>query len=164
MAQTVSLVSPLSSWKYLANGSNQGTAWRASAFNDATWLAGNAQLGYGDGDEATVVSFGPSSTAKYITTYFRKSINITNAAALSSILLKVRRDDGIVVYVNGIERYKNNMPTSVSYTTKASADASDDGNTWFSTTSLLASHFVNGYLMLYHLKFVSYLQHQKPQQ
>ena len=144
MAQTVSLVSPLSSWKYLANGSNQGTAWRASTFNDASWLAGNAQLGYGDGDEATVVSFGPSSSAKYITTYFRKSINITNAAALSSILLKVRRDDGIVVYVNGIQRYKNNMPTTVSYTTKASTDASDDGNTWLSTTSLLASHFVNG--------------------
>ena len=85
MAQTVSLVSPLSSWKYLANGSNQGTAWRASAFNDATWLAGNAQLGYGDGDEATVVSFGPSSTAKYITTYFRKSIiNFRKSILISS--------------------------------------------------------------------------------
>ncbi len=142
-AQTTSLVSPLSSWKYLDNGSNQGTAWRATAFNDASWASGNAQLGYGDGDEGTVVSYGPSSSAKYITTYFRKSINITNAAALSNIVMKARRDDGIIVYINGTQRYKNNMPTTVSYTTKASADASDDGNTWFSTT-LLASHFVNG--------------------
>ncbi|WP_230687570.1 hypothetical protein, partial [Streptococcus pneumoniae] len=43
-----------SSWRYLDNGSNQGTAWRAGAFNDTAWAAGPAQLGYGDGDEATV--------------------------------------------------------------------------------------------------------------
>ena len=48
-------------WKYLDNGTNQGTAWRAPAFNDTTWASGPAQLGYGDGDEATVVGFGPDA-------------------------------------------------------------------------------------------------------
>ena len=42
-----------SSWKYLDNGSNQGTAWRSLFFDDQAWSAGNAELGYGDGDEAT---------------------------------------------------------------------------------------------------------------
>src|SRR6185295_1874260 len=42
-------------WKYLDNGSDQGTAWRAPAFNDSTWASGPAQLGFGDGDEATAV-------------------------------------------------------------------------------------------------------------
>ena len=32
-------------WKYLADGSNQGTAWRAVGFNDATWPTGNDELG-----------------------------------------------------------------------------------------------------------------------
>jgi len=65
-------------WKYLDNGTDQGTAWRAVAFNDAAWSSGASQLGYGDGDEATVVSFGPSSTNRYPTTYFRKTITMPN--------------------------------------------------------------------------------------
>jgi methionine-rich copper-binding protein CopC len=139
-----SLIPAGSSWKYKDNGSNQGTAWRASSFNDGSWAAGNAQLGYGDGDEATVVSYGTNASKKYTTTYFRKSISIASASALSNISLKVKRDDGVVVYINGTERYRNNMPTgSISYTTKASSDASDDGATW-QTTTLANTVFANG--------------------
>src|SRR5688572_25455760 len=70
-------------WKYLDNGSNQGTAWRNTSFNDAAWKTGAAELGYGDGDEATRVSYGSSSSNKYITTYFRKTVSITNLAQFS---------------------------------------------------------------------------------
>ena len=52
------LISSNSVWKYLDNGSDQGTVWREPAFDDSSWQTGPAQLGYGDGDEATVVSFG----------------------------------------------------------------------------------------------------------
>src|SRR5439155_12506091 len=38
------LVSPGSSWQYLDNGSDQGTAWRNPAFHDAAWKTGAAQL------------------------------------------------------------------------------------------------------------------------
>src|SRR6185436_10827054 len=100
-AQTV--VSPLGAqWKYLDNGSNQGTAWRAVSFNDAAWKTGVGEFGYGDGDEATVVSFGRNSK-KYITTYFRRQVNITGVSNYSSFLLEFKRDDGIVIYVNGTE-------------------------------------------------------------
>lgn len=135
-SQTAVTILPSNSvWKYLANGTNQGTTWRNTSFNDASWSSGAAQLGYGDGDEATVVPFGPSATAKYITTYFRKTVNVSGVATLSSISLKVKRDDGIVVYINGTQRYRNNMPTgTISYTTLASTTASNDGNTWNSTT------------------------------
>src|SRR4030095_13111765 len=99
-----------SSWKYLDNGSNQGTAWRENGFPDGGWATGNAELGYGDGDEATVVSFGPNSGAKYITTYFRKTITIPNASIYLSAGLRLLRDDGAVVYVNGTEVFRSNMP------------------------------------------------------
>jgi hypothetical protein len=125
-----SFISYGASWKYLDNGSNQGTAWITTSFNDAAWASGNAQLGYGDGDEATVLSYGASSTAKYITTYFRKAISISNPLAFSAFSGSVKRDDGIIIYVNGSEVYRNNMPTgNTTYTTLASAAASDDGNT-----------------------------------
>jgi methionine-rich copper-binding protein CopC/hemin uptake protein HemP len=141
---TATLVAAGSSWKYLDNGSNQGTAWRATSFNDASWATGNAKLGYGQSDVATVVSYGPLSILKYVTTYFRKSITIPSAAAYTGYTLRVKRDDGIVVYVNGTERYRNNMPTgTISSTTLASAAASDNGNTWQSV-SLPASAFTSG--------------------
>ena len=66
-----------SAWRYLDNGSDQGTAWRDPAFVDTAWKMGAAQLGYGDGDEATIVSFGGNSDAKFITTYFRRSFVVT---------------------------------------------------------------------------------------
>jgi hypothetical protein len=47
------LVGAGASWKYLDDGSNQGTAWRSPAFNDAAWKTGLAQFGYGDGDATT---------------------------------------------------------------------------------------------------------------
>ena len=119
-----------SSWKFLDNGTNQGTAWRATAFNDATWASGNGQLGYGDGDEATVVSYGPNANSKYITTYFRKAITIADTTQFTGYTLNIKRDDGAIVYINGTEVFRTNMPGgTVSYTTKASTAASDDGNT-----------------------------------
>jgi acid phosphatase type 7 len=139
-----SIISYGSSWKYLDNGTNQGTAWRATAFNDAAWASGNAQLGYGDGDEATVVSYGPNINSKYITTYFRKTISVANASSFSGFTLSLKRDDGAVVYINGTERFRSNMPTgNISYTTKAAADAADDGNTP-QNKSLAAGTLVNG--------------------
>jgi len=114
-----SLIPYGSSWKYLDNGSNQGTAWRASGFNDAGWVSGNAELGYGDGDETTVVSYGPSSSNKYITTYFRKSVNIPNPAIFSNFTLNVEYDDGAVVYVNGTEVGRVKITGTVAYNTLA---------------------------------------------
>jgi len=129
-------------WKYLDNGSNQGTAWRTAGFNDASWSSGNSELGYGDGDEATVVSYGPSSSSKYATTYFRKTINIATPTSFLSYTMKIKRDDGVVVYINGNEVYRNNLSGTVNYTTLAT-NASDDGSTWL-TATLSPSVFVSG--------------------
>ncbi|CAA9324265.1 MAG: hypothetical protein AVDCRST_MAG56-7064 [uncultured Cytophagales bacterium] len=137
------LVPAGSTWKYLDNGSNQGTAWRGTSFNDGTWAEGAAQLGYGDGDEATVVNGGPA-TSRFVTTYFRRSLGITNAAAFTSYALEVKRDDGVVVYVNGVEVYRNNMPSgTVAFNTYASTAAGDDGAT-FQTVNLGTGAFVTG--------------------
>lgn len=142
-AQT-SLIPAGSVWKYLDNGTDQGTAWRTPAFADSTWAQGPAELGYGDGGEATVVSFGPNSSAKYITTYFRKSFTVADASIFTGLTLRYRRDDGIVVYLNGVEVNRDNMPaTAVGFTTPATAAAADDGNTWFSV-SLPTTGLVTG--------------------
>lgn len=128
------LVATGATWRYLDNGSDQGTAWRSNTFNDAAWKSGPAQLGYGDGDEKTVVGYGPSSSSKYTTTYFRYSFDLADPSAYGSLDLKMRRDDGAVVYLNGVEVFRSNMPTgAVAYRTFA-LPASDDGVTWFAAS------------------------------
>lgn len=107
-------------WKYLDNGSNQGTAWRAVDFVDTSWASGAAELGYGDGDEATVVSYGSNSSLKHVTTYFRKTFTVTNATSYTGLGITLRCDDGAVVYINGTEAVRTNMPTgTITYTTFA---------------------------------------------
>ena len=139
-----SLVPAGSVWKYLANGSDQGTAWRAPAFADAAWLSGPAQLGYGDGDEATVVGFGPNASAKYITTYFRKSFAVANPAAFVGLNLQVKRDDGVIVYLNGTEVFRDTMPAgAVTAATLATTAVADDGATWL-TASISPALLVAG--------------------
>ena len=135
-AAEFSLVPPGSTWKYLDNGSNQGTAWRQPSFNDGSWLTGQAQLGYGDGDEQKVVSFGSDPNNKYITTYFRLSFHVANPSIYTGLILRLLKDDGAVVYLNGTEIHRVNMPGgSISHTTLAStALGSPDENTFFSTS------------------------------
>lgn len=118
-------------WKYLDNGTNQGTTWKDAGFNDTTWTSGPSQLGYGDGDEATVVGYGGNASNKYITTYFRKSFTISTL--FPDYRLRVKRDDGVVVYINGNEVFRDNLAASQTYQTLAS-NATDDGNAWLETT------------------------------
>jgi hypothetical protein len=117
------LIAANSAWRYLDNGTDQGVAWRAPAFNDAAWASGVGVLGYTDGNDQidTIISFGPNSANKYITYYFRRPFNSPAPAAFTGLRLRVRRDDGVVVYLNGSEVYRDNMPAGApAYLTTAS--------------------------------------------
>ena len=121
------LVPPAAAWKYLDNGSNQGTGWRMPGFDDSAWSTGSAHLGYGDDDETTTVQFGPNASSKYITTYFRRSFDVTNPDTIQALRLAVLRDDGVVVYINGTEVFRSNMPVgAITYQTLASSAVADE--------------------------------------
>jgi len=142
-AQTT-LIDYGATWKYLDNGSNQGTAWTAAAFNDATWASGASELGYGDAP-ATTVSYGSDANNKYVTTYFRKTINITNLNTYGSLTLNVVRDDGMVVYVNGVEVARDNMPAGTpAYNTYASSAISGASESTAVSFSLSPCLFTEG--------------------
>jgi hypothetical protein len=93
-------------WYYKDDGSDQGTGWRTE---DISWPGGNAELGYGDGDEQKELSFGPDKDNKYVTTYFRHTFNVENVADILSLTLSLLRDDGAVVYINDKEVERPNM-------------------------------------------------------
>lgn len=118
-------------WRYVDDGSNQGTAWRGT-FDDSKWKSGAAQLGYGDGDEKTVVGYGESPGSKYITTYFRQTFD-GHCIAAKTLNLRLLRDDGAVVYLNGLEVFRSNMPRgTIDHRTHAARSVTGgDENTFF---------------------------------
>jgi hypothetical protein len=118
------------SWKYLDTGiTNLATEWRQLAFNDSTWSNGVAQFGYGDGGEATLIrgTRVPEGT-RIITTYFRKPFVVNNPNSYANYVVSLVRDDGAVVYLNGTEIFRSNMPTgAISSLTLAPLAAATSG-------------------------------------
>jgi len=144
MAQDT-LVATGSVWKYLDDGSDQGTAWYGPAFDDSGWMSGLAELGYGDGDEATVVSYGPSPDNKYITTYFRHTFSVSDPSKYQNLILGILRDDGAVVYLNGVEVFRTNMPGgTITYTTSALGAVGGSAEDEFHETTIDSSYLVAG--------------------
>ena len=134
-----------SEWKYLDDGSNQGTAWRVRAFNDSSWSSGLAELGYGDGGEITPVGYGSDANNKYITTYFRKLFTVADPAAYGTLVLTLLRDDGAVVYLNGTEIRRDGLPGGeITYTTPANITVSGADETTFYPSNVSAALLVAG--------------------
>lgn len=98
-----------SDWEYADDGLDQGTAWRNTT---GDWPTGTAEFGYGDGDETTIVRCGNTTdcTQNDVTTYYRRSFVVNDLASISGLRLQLIRDDGAVVYLNGVEVARSNMP------------------------------------------------------
>ena len=108
-------------WKYLDDGSDQGALWRDPGADDSEWPEGFSQFGYGEGDETTVVDYGGDSSHKHITTYFRHEFILQDTLLVSDLAVRLMRDDGAVVYLNGHEVIRSNMPNgTIDYHDKAS--------------------------------------------
>ncbi|MBN1652702.1 MAG: metallophosphoesterase [Deltaproteobacteria bacterium] len=104
------LVPAGSRWRYLDDGRELGQDWVTAEFDDSAWSSGPAELGYGDGDESTTVGYGPNAYDKHMTTYFRHHFAVSDPSSVAALSLSILRDDGAVVYLNGVEVYRTNLP------------------------------------------------------
>lgn len=131
------LISAGDKWKYFDKESSPKNDWKNISFDDSSWPEGKAELGYGDGDEKTVIHFGPEPMKKYITAYFRKNFNVDQLQNFKALQLNLKRDDGAVVYINGAEVYRSNMPEGIiTYSTLASSAISGGSESSFISTSI----------------------------
>ena len=122
-----------------------GASWRSVTFNDILWKSGAAELGYGDGGERTTVSFGTSSLNKHVTTYFRTKFSASDVNKFGELELKLRRDDGAVVYLNGKEVARSGMPGgTISYLTFANNISGGNDETTYYSFPIDADSLVNG--------------------
>jgi hypothetical protein len=138
------LVAAESNWSYLDDGSDAGSAWREPGYDDSAWASGPAELGYGDGFEATVVATGNGSTPA-ITTYFRHAFDVLGASEIAVLRLQLLRDDGAAVYLNGVEIHRSNLPLgTINSTTLASGAVGGGGETSFEDAWVDSSLLVEG--------------------
>jgi hypothetical protein len=101
-----SVVLPGDQWDYLVPSSQPSSSWNQLGYNSSSWSTGNSGFGYGDGDDATIVS-------NTISIYIRKTFSITNLSDIEAIILDLDYDDGFVAYLNGQEVARNLISGSI---------------------------------------------------
>jgi hypothetical protein len=139
-AATETLISAGARWRYYTDATGLGSSaitngapgwssanWKNPAFDDSAWPEGPAQFGYGEGDEATVIPFGPDAANKWVSSYYRRGFSVANSSAITNLLLRLKRDDGAVVYINGFEVCRSSITTGPVNGTTYADPASDDG-------------------------------------
>lgn len=113
-ARTNRTVTPLiaggSVWRYSDLGLDLGTNWVQPQYDDSAWAQGPARLGYNIPGIATTVNYGPSAMNKYITTYFRHSFVAPANVHYTNLNVRLNRAHGAVVWLNGQEVFRANMP------------------------------------------------------
>ncbi len=132
-------------WKYYASFDPPVGDWKTIDFDDSLWESGDAELGYGDGDEATVISYGGDSNNKIITTLFRKKFTIEDAGMVRRFTVHLLRDDGAKIYLNGNEVIRDNMQrwsTGLNATAEMAVSGADEQI--FHTLHINPEFFING--------------------
>ncbi|MDL1963912.1 MAG: hypothetical protein LWW98_06180, partial [Deltaproteobacteria bacterium] len=123
------LISKGETWQYNDDGADPGTNWQEGGGN---WSGnGNAPLGYrdpgGESDDSVVIETVINDENKYPTTYFCKSFEVQDDSCYGGLRLRVWRDDGIVLYINGEEILRNNLKTSfVDFNSLALSEITDN--------------------------------------
>lgn len=130
-----------SEWRYWDRGGDLGTAWRMGSFDDSSWARGAGPLGYGESYLRTIVSYGPSSSQKYITTYVRRTFHVDDPSIVVGMRARLMYDDGVVVHLNGAELARVAMTSgAISAATLSSGHEANNmyaGFDWSASTGLL---------------------------
>lgn len=127
----VSLVGFTSEWK---TSDTYTPGWNMSSFDDSSWDELQADLGFPQDD---VYSLIPNTG---LTSYFRLVFDVDDVTLFDTLDLSLFRDDGAVVYLNGTEVMRSNMPAGpISHHTEAASNSEDTDS-----ANIPASHLLNG--------------------
>jgi len=111
-AQDITVIAKSSVWKYYQAGNMPTGDWTTTGYSDVSWSSGNAILAWGAIDVGPILN--PTQLRTDIrveTVYFRQSFNYTKTGTETKMLLNYVFDDGAIVYLNGTEIARINMPT-----------------------------------------------------
>ncbi len=93
-------------WRYKAANAQPPSSWNTTGFNDLTWNLGAGGIGYGDGDDNTIL------TSPLYSVFLRKTFSIADTSKIAAATLTVDYDDAFVAYLNGVEIARANIGVS----------------------------------------------------
>ena len=102
------LIGSGSSWSYFYSAIDPAPGWQAPDYDASSWQTGLAPLGWGQAILGTTLT---AAAPKPLTSYFRRSFTIADPSEIGAIEVTTRADDGIVLYLNGVEITRVNMPS-----------------------------------------------------
>ncbi len=91
-------------WRYRSGASEPPANWKDPGFNDLNWDTGQGGIGYGDGDDNTIIA--PASSV-----YLRRTFQVSDTSKLELAVLHADYDDAFVAYLNGVEIARANIGT-----------------------------------------------------
>jgi hypothetical protein len=147
------LVERGANWRYfdqgMAPGNLRGLNWRTPGYSDVSWGEGPAVLGFAGASTQNPVA---TQTKRFVTgnsgpqvttTYFRHSFPLEGSEPVDELIFEILRDDGAVVYLNGTEVFRTNMPPGEpTYDTFASSVVGSPAQNTYFTYSLEAGHLL----------------------
>lgn len=145
-AQDVTLIAKNSMWKYYQSGNTPTGDWITPGYSDTSWSSGNAILAWGVLDISPTLN--PTQLRTDIrveTVYFRQSFNYTKTGDETRMVLNYVFDDGAIVYLNGTEIARINMPADTpTYSTWATGVGNESGYTLIELPASTLTALVTG--------------------
>lgn len=127
-----------STWKYKDDNQPQPSQWKNTNYDVSSWASGDGALGYGD-PVTTTINNGLAAA------YFAKDFTVNLADLSNTMELGVMRDDGIVVYINGEEVVRDNMPAgTITHNTFSSSIIDGSAESTYNVFLIPKTKFVQG--------------------
>lgn len=129
------LIAQGASWRFLRGDLPVPTDWFEESYDDGEWEEGPTGIGYGDGDDATILSDmiqraddaatpEDESQPGYLAVFLRTTFSLSSPG---SLLISMVYDDGAAVFINGEEVGRVNLPAGPPTELMAASVAIDPG-------------------------------------
>jgi hypothetical protein len=126
---------------FIPTGGDLALTWTAPEFDDSAWTAGTAAIGF---DTKTTPTYTDLITndiglmMKNVNTsaYIRIRFDVADLSRVSSLVLRLKYEDGFIAWLNGQEVARKNAPTTISWASRASPRRAEKDALVFETFDL----------------------------
>ena len=107
ISQDSSVIDEGAEWRLFRGSSPVPATWFEESFDDSEWEQGPSGIGYGNGDDETVLE---DMRFAYLAAFFRKTFSAEGLEDFDELFLTIIHGGGVVAYLNGSEIGRFNMP------------------------------------------------------
>ncbi|MGC9342542.1 MAG: hypothetical protein ACP5E3_07575, partial [Bacteroidales bacterium] len=96
------IVFSFNSWHYKPGAADIPPEWKDPGYDLSNWQKGRGGIGYGDGDDETIID-------ETLSLFMRLDFDIVDSTIITMGILNADYDDGFVAYLNGVEIARSNI-------------------------------------------------------